>query len=287
MASLALGLGLASVAGGVASSVIGANAAQTAASEQEQAAQNALNFQQQVFGQQQANEQPFLNAGSASVGQLMQAIQNGTFGPGSIPSFALPTLAQAEQYPGYQFTQEQGDLGIERGQAAAGGAFTGGTLKALAGYNSGLASTTYGQVVQNALQAYQANLANQAQQYQQLFGPAQLGQQAVSSINQTGTQTAANAGNLMTQIGNAQAAGTVGTANAITGGISSATNGLLQGLLLNQFLPGSGGAGATGINNSSYVPFQQSPASAGIASIPGNAVSNPYIPPISLGGAPG
>ena len=245
--------GLATAGAGVASSVIGSHAASSAADEQAQAAQNALDFQKQEFATQQQNIAPWLEAGKTSLGTLMQDFQNGTFGPGSIappPSFQVPTLQDARNSPGYQFELGQGINAIQRSAAARGGLGSGSTLKALQSFGTGLADSTYGDVFNRSLatygaglQGYQAKLAGQSQAYNQLAGIAGTGQTAAQNINATGTQVSQNVGNLMTQIGNAQAAGTVGSANAITGGINSATNGLMSSLLLGGLFGQQGGQG--------------------------------------------
>jgi hypothetical protein len=78
--ALLVGGGL-SAAGGVASGILGSNAASNAANAQagaaDQAAQlqrqnaiDSLNFQKQVFGQQQANQAPWLSAGSGALSKL-------------------------------------------------------------------------------------------------------------------------------------------------------------------------------------------------------------------------
>lgn len=234
--------------------ILGSNAATTAANEQSTAAQNALNFQQQIFGTEQANQAPFISAGQTSIAQLMKQLESGTFGPGSLPNapqFAgAPTLAEAQQTPGYQFTAQQGSKGILEGAAAAGGAISGGTLKALDTFNTGLADSTYNDVFNRSLatyganlQGYQAQLQQQQQEYQQLYNPAALGEGSVQAVNNTGQQAASNIGNLMTQVGNAEASGTVGSTNAITGGITGVTNSALQSLLLNKVLNAPAGTG--------------------------------------------
>lgn len=233
MASIALALALAGAT--VASSEIGANASETASQQQVNQENKALDYTEQT-------EAPFVGAGQTSIAELMAGLQNGTFGPGSNPTFTPPTLAQAEQTPGYQFEQEQGQLGIDRTAAAAGGAFTGGTLKAGSAFNTNLATTTYQTQFNNAFQSYQAQLAKQAQEYQQLITPATLGANAAA-----GTST--NVANLMSNIGNAQAAGTVGTANAVTSGISNGTNGILQAYLLNGALNPNSGTGSFNQNS--------------------------------------
>lgn len=233
--------------GSLLGGLFGSSSASKAADQQAKSAQQALDFQKQVFGQQQQNQQPFLDAGTSSLSKLMQQISNGTYG--SNAAFQAPTAEQARATPGYQFSQAEGSKAIERGQAAAGGAFSGGTLKALDQYNTGLADNTYQQTFQNAMSGYQANLQNQAQQYGQLFAPAQLGENAVSSINNTGTQVAQNVGNLMTQQGNAQAAGTVGSANSLIGGLTGATNSISQGLTLGKLLGGGGASNPSWMTN--------------------------------------
>lgn len=207
-------------AGAVGSAAIGAHASGSAADKEVAANQAAIE-------QTQKNQQPYLDLGSSSVAQLMKALQSGQFGPGSTPNFTAPTLQEAEQTPGYQFAQEQGAKGILEASAASGGAISGGTARALESFNTGLANSTYSDRFSQALQTYQATLANQNQQYQQLFAPIGIGETAASG-------TSANVSQLLQSMGQSQAAGTVGTANAINSGIGGATNSLTSGLLLSQ-----------------------------------------------------
>ena len=210
--------------GSIIGSLFGASAAEKAAQQQAATEQQALQFQEQEYNTQQQNEAPFLAAGQQSVGTLMKDFSNGTFGPGSIPGFTAPTLAQAQATPGYQFTQQQGDTGILAGAAAAGGAVTGGTLKALDTYNTGLADSSYSQIFNQALGTYNAALQGQAQSYSQLAGTAAIGANAAAGLGQTGAAAANTVGNTLSNIGNAQASGTVGGANALVSGITGATN---------------------------------------------------------------
>lgn len=236
-AALAIG-GLASAAGGVASGLLGSSAATSAASTQAQSDANAITEQQREFNIAQGNSAPFVSAGQTSIAQIMAGLQNGTFGPGSVPAFTAPTLADAQNTPGYQFTAQQGSKGILQGAAAAGGAISGGTLKALDSFNTGLADSTYNDVYSRALSTYGANLTGQQQAFSQLLAPAQIGSGAASSINQTGSTAATNIAGLMQAQGSATASGTLGSANSIAGGINSATNGILNSVLLGNVLGG-------------------------------------------------
>lgn len=238
--------GLISGVGSLVNGFMGSSASSRAAGEQVQAEQNAIDFQNKIWSQQQRNQQPFLNAGSTSLGQLMAGLSSGSFGPGSLPgapAFTAPTLAGAQSSPGYQFTAQQGSKGILEGAAAAGGAISGGALKSLDAFNSNLANSTYNDVYNRALSTYQAglqgyglNLTRQQQEYNQLFEPAALGEGATSNLNATGSQVAQSVGQLMGNIGNAQAAGTVGSADAWAGAIGGLGNTATSSVLLNGIL---------------------------------------------------
>lgn len=233
---IALALGALGAAGSLGGAALSSSASKNAAKTQASSAQQALDFQKGVYDDQKANQQPFLQAGTSSIGKLMEGLNNGTFGPGSIPSFEAPSLAEARATPGYQFTQQQGINAIDRSAAARGGLGSGSTLQRLQSFGSGLADSTYNDVFNRSLSTYQTKLQGQSQAFNELLAPSQLGENAASNINATGSQAASNIGNLMTQQGNATAAGQVGSANAWSSGIGGTTNSILQALLL-------GGAG--------------------------------------------
>lgn len=252
------------VAGGasVGSAVIGAHAAGKAADQQAESADKALGFQKDVFDTEQANYAPYLDAGKTSLSKLMEDLGNGTFGPGSnpaAPQFHTPTLDEARATPGYEFTRQQGLRGVDAGAAARGGVLSGGTAKAEMGYATGLADSTYNDVFNRSLstfgagmQGYQANLAKQAQEYSQLYQPASLGENAAAQSGNTAQQVAGNVGSLMTQVGNAQASGTIGSANAIAGGLGGVANAgqsTLNSLLLSRMLTAGGGGYSPAIGN--------------------------------------
>lgn len=75
--------------------------------------------------------------------------------------FVAPTWQQAADDPGFQFTQQQGQKGVEDSAAARGLLYAGGTLKDIAAWNQGLASTQYANVYNRAAQAYGTNYQTQ------------------------------------------------------------------------------------------------------------------------------
>jgi len=156
-----LTVGLIGAGGSLLGGLFGKSAANKASQQQSDSAQRALDFQRQIFAAQQGNMAPYQQAGTTSLAMLMDALKSGKFGVGStgdIPKFTAPTLAEVQQTPGYQFTQQQGNKGILQAAAAAGGAISGGTLRAADAFNTNLANTTYGDAFQRAIQGYSANL---------------------------------------------------------------------------------------------------------------------------------
>lgn len=234
--------GIIGAGGSIISSIFGSKAAKKASQQQVDQQNKALDFQKQVYGENKANQQPFVQAGQQSIQSLMDGLSSGKFGFGSLPDFKAPTAEEARATPGYQFTQQQGEQGITRGAAAAGGAFTGGTLKDIARFNTGLADSTYSSSFARAMQAYQTLVANQQQEYNQLAGVASLGENAAANSGNAGIQSAAQISNTYGNIGNSQSAGTIGSSNAIISGIQGATNAASTPFYL-QYLQNGGSGG--------------------------------------------
>jgi hypothetical protein len=80
------------------------------------------------------------------------------------------------------------------------------------------------------LSGYQTALSAQNQGYNQLYNIAALGAGTGTALNSNNTANAVNVGNLMTGIGNAQASGAIGQANAISSGLGTAVNGVTGAL---------------------------------------------------------
>lgn len=202
----------------LASGIIGSNAAKSAAETQANAENNALGFQREVYERNQANFQPYLNIGKGatySLGQLYGIGQDGTRQPGGAD------YSQFTNSPDYGFAQQQGELGLTRAENARGLNLSGGALKDIAQFNQGLASQQFGNY------------------FNRLMSLSQLGGSAAASAANSGNASANQIGNTMGAIGQSQASGIIGGANAITGSINS---GIQNSLLYNA------------INRSSYSP---------------------------------
>lgn len=201
----------------IGSGVVGAGASifgsQTAADAQRDAANQASQTQLQMFGQTQQNLAPFIQGGQQSLGALQAAI------PGLTANFN-PTMQQLQQTPGYQFTLGQGLKSTQNSYAAQGLGSSGAAMKGAANYAEGLAGTTYQQQFTN-------NLAQNAQAYNMLYGPAALGANAAAGLASQSTAVGGQVGQNTIGAGNATAAANIATGNAVGNGLNSIPNSLL------------------------------------------------------------
>ncbi len=92
-------------------------------------------------------------AGGGSMGALGGMYQGGPF--------SMPSASEFQQSPGYQFARDQGLQAIQRSAAARGTLLTGGTLKALDQYGTGVANQDYNNYFNRAYQTNQGNFNNQ------------------------------------------------------------------------------------------------------------------------------
>ncbi len=120
--------------------------------------------------------------------------------------------AALEATPGYQFARTQGIQAAERSIGTRG--LTGALAKGIGRFVTGLADQTYG-----------ANV-------DRLRDATTIGANAAAGGGQIGAQTGANVANTITGAGAAQAAGTVGSANAIASGLNAIPNALLTNKIL-------------------------------------------------------
>lgn len=212
--------GVASLAGGLISS----NAASKAAGQQANAENNALGVYQNQFNTVKGELSPYINAGDQSLEQLNYLLGNGSPGQGqssygSFGSLLQPFTAQyMQQYsPAYQFQRAQGEYGTLAGNSSGQGALSGAAQQGLESYNQQFANTAFN----NAFQQYNTQQNNI---YDRLAGIARLGQAGASSLAGFGTNLAGQEGQTLSNIGTAQAGGTIGSANALSGAISNAGN---------------------------------------------------------------
>lgn len=140
------------------------------------------------------------------------------------------SMADFQVDPGYQFRLDQGNKSLQNMAAATGNLNSGRALKDAMNFSSGLASQEYGNAYNrynnDYITGYNTFNTNQNNVYNKLAALAGMGQSSASSLAGVSQNYGAQVGNNLAQGANANAAGTVGQANAWSQGIGSAANAL-------------------------------------------------------------
>lgn len=243
----------------VGSAVIGGYMSNKAAGAQADAANNAtaaqtestrlqLEQQQKMYDQNVARMQPFVEAGQGSLAQLKAGLAQG----GQFQQTFKPSDLTTD--PSYQWRLQQGQRALQSSAAARGTLMTGQGLADINNYAQGAASQEY----QSAYDRFMNNQNTLFNRLQTMAGSSQnaagglgaLGSQVASGMAGTLQSGTAAANDLRTSGAAAQAAGYVGTANAITGGVGMGIRAWQNQQYLNSLKPGQpGGVGTTGVDN--------------------------------------
>jgi hypothetical protein len=227
--TLATGATLGLAAG---STLAGSRAAKQAGETQAAAAGQASDLQRQMFEQTRADQAPYREAGYNALANLQRTA-------GNVPGAFKFGAGDYQADPGYAFRLSEGQKALDRQAAARGGLISGGALKAATRFGQDMGSQEYQSAYNRALTGYNTDVARENQLYNRQAGLAGIGQTSTNLVGQAGQNYATSAGNLMTSGAAAQAAGQVGQANALTGGLGtylnySQNNALLEALQRNQ-----------------------------------------------------
>ena len=200
-----------------------------AASMQSDAAQRAIDLQAQINQQQMALNAPFYNAGVTGQNRLMDLLGLGANkSAADYGKYAKDfSMADYQADPGYAFRLSEGMKQLQSNARARGGAVSGNTMMGAQKYAQGLASQEYG----NAYNRYQQNRTNQLQPLGNLQN---VGVSAANQQSATLGNYGSNVSNLLSQQGQAQAAGALGQGNTINNAIGSATTAYQNNALIDQ-----------------------------------------------------
>ena len=201
------------------SSLIGANAAKSAAATQAQAAVDANKVLYQMYQEQKALQEPYRAAGITGQNKLLELMGlGGDKTAADYGKYAKDfSMSDFTADPGYAFRLAEGQKALERSAAARGNLISGGALRAATRFGQDYGSQEY----TNAFNRYQTNRANQLQPLGNLIAS---GQSAASNLGSAAGNYGTNAGANITGAGAATAAGNVGATNALTGGLNTYLN---------------------------------------------------------------
>lgn len=212
-----------SAVAGVGSAYIGAQASKNAANAQVQFGQQSLAQQNALFQQGWGGIQPFVNQGKEAGNTLLSLLT-----PGANQTATL------NQIPGFQFAQDWGQKAVQNSGTTMG--LGGNTLAAGAKFATGQAQQSFGGLAQL------------------LLGLTNTGAGAAGSAFGNATQTGANMGSTLTGMGNAQASGILGSANALSGGLQGLGNTGVNGLIFGKLM-GNNSGGGNNTNPGAYGGF--------------------------------
>jgi hypothetical protein len=211
------------------SAITGSRAATNAAEIQAQSAREARQLARDIFNEQKALQEPYRAAGITAQNQLLNLLGlSGNTAAADYGKYARPFgMADFQADPGYAFRLSEGMKALEASRAARGGLLSGATGKALTRYGQEMGAQEYG----SAFNRYQTERANRLNP---LAGLTTLGQAAAANQGAATGAFGTTAGNLTTDIGAAQAAGGIGSANAITNALNQFARYSSSQNLLNQ-----------------------------------------------------
>jgi hypothetical protein len=230
------------------------NAAMMSAIIQAQQAEAARQQQQQMFDKAVELQEPFRQGGVGATNRLADLYgTSGRTGAAGYGSYAeMPTFAQLQMDPGYQFRFEQGMRGVNASAAARAGLQSGAALKAATEFGQGMGTQEY----QNAYNRFMANRQQAAEAMSGLAGRGAgvaqgLGQQAVSTgANMANTMLAGGQalGQGLENVGQARASGYMGGASALSQALQAPAQNYLAYSMMDRFAPQRAGSigGAAG-----------------------------------------
>ena len=218
------------------SAVLGAAASRSASKTQASAAQQAADVQKSQFEQTREDQAPYRTAGYNALAEMQRTA-------GNVPAAFKFGAGDYQADPGYAFRLAEGQKALDRQAAARGGLISGGALKAATRFGQDMGSQEYQSAYNRALTGYNTDVARENQLYNRQAALAGIGQTSTNLVGQAGQNYATNVGNLMTGAGAATAAGQVGMANALTGGLGTYLNYTQGNALLNALRGGGGGGG--------------------------------------------
>jgi hypothetical protein len=230
---IAGGLG---AAGSIGSSLIGSNAAQQASGQQVAMQQQALAQQESMFNTAFGAINPVISAGMGLLNQGQNIVSGVSPTLTSLLTPGTNMTQVLSQLPGFQFAQNWGQQAVQNLGTTTG--LGGNVLTAGANYATGLAQQGYGTLVSSLQSLLNSGISLAG------VGGGTAGS-AASSLGGTSSNFGNTIGSTLTGIGQAQASGTLGSANALSAGLTGATSNTSNALLLSSLLNRSAANPAT------------------------------------------
>lgn len=174
----------------VVSGAMVSDSTRKASNSQKGASDAAMGEQRRQFDLAYADQAPYRAAGVDALGKLRAELDR------------QPTAEEVMAQPGYQFGQQQGQLGLDRKIASMGGRVSGRAIKAASEFNTNYATT-----------GYSAEYQRRQDRLNRLASLAGLGQTSTQASAAAGANSTNAISGLLTSQGNASAAGQIAQGN--------------------------------------------------------------------------
>lgn len=175
-----------------------ADSAERAAEINREAGREALAFNREALAQQQANQQPWVDAGTGSLRTIGDMVKDP--GYGFTQTFKAPTPKEAMMDPGIQFQLQQGSRALEASLKAKGLSLSGKAVKEINELAQGIAGQGYQNVYNRSKgefdTAYNLFANERASRLNPLLSMAGLGQTSVGQLNSAIGNAGSNAANI-------------------------------------------------------------------------------------------
>lgn len=225
-----------------ASAVIGAYSANKAAKTQAEAAKQGadaetqlgyanLDLQRELAQTQREDFAPWRDVGQQALDRIWSGVQSGEF----VPEQFDASKVDVTQDPGYQFRMEQGVEALDKSAAARGRLLSGAQQKALTQYGQDVGSQEYANAYSRYANEYAQEANRRATKYNILSGLSGQGQASAAQQAGATSQLAQTSGNILSNIGNAQAQSSYAQGQARAGayqGTAQSVNQAAQNWLL-------------------------------------------------------
>ena len=191
---------------GLASTLMGANAAESAGNRQAEAARAAQAATEARWQQSRQDLLPFIQSGYGA-NQALRGLTGLNEGgnPLTAPLTRQYTGADLENTPGYQFTRDQGLKSLYNSYAARGLGNSSAALKGAARYTTGLAQNTFNDQLKN-------DLSQRKFTWDTLFGQNKMGADSAAGLATLGREYQGATNSLMGTAATSQGAGEMAAA---------------------------------------------------------------------------
>jgi hypothetical protein len=187
-------------------------AADKAVKSQEKISKENIDLQRELTQQQREDVEPWRVAGEGALQSLQAGIESGEFDMGD-----SKIDVNLEDDPGYRFRLSEGVNALDASASARGRLLSGAQAKGVNEYAQNVASNEYGAAYARGADEYARESNRKLRKFNALSSLAGTGQVAATDQANRTSALASNTGNIMNNLGQAQAQGEYNKGNARAG----------------------------------------------------------------------